>query len=767
MPKFSHSFALLDSGESYRVYCTDTHIARLDFVGVQTVRVAIYKRDEAENILPTFLINPENGLLLSGRDRLSTDGFEMAEPEVQSGEENTIILNEKYSIKIDKNNFLLSFFENGRKLFGDRTPLSYNLDGEFGKGSFHYLSREEGEKIFGLGDKTGDINKSGRSFKIEATDCMGFDASSSDPLYKHVPFFICKNSVGTYGILYDTSDSSYFDFGREINNYYGPYKYFSTEDNCLVYYVFLGSMTDILKQLNTVCGRQAFPPKWSFDYCASTMAYTDAENSAELMDGFLEKLAKLDFSCGGFYLSSGYTSIGAQRYVFNWNREKFPSPERFVKDFEDRGIHIIPNIKPAFLNTHPMYEELAKKGLFVKSEDGSPFLTQFCDGLGSYLDFTNPEAFCFWKNQVKEKLLDLGMIATWNDNNEFDIKDTSAKAMGFGNGEVNASRIRNTLTYLMAASSYTAQTEKAPSKRPFLSSRCSTLAIRRLAQTWSGDNRTEFKDLRYCSKIGLTLSLSGLGFYGHDLGGFTGDMPSRELLLRWLQLGVFQPRFTIHSWNKDGSATMPWSYEDKTDSVRALFAQRKKLLPYMYNCAYKSHKDGLPINAPLFLYYLDGETECDCFMFGRDIIVAPVFDEGETKAQLVLPKGDGWYFGGSYYDGGQVLSYELPADSQVPFAVRAGSVIPYDEAQYGFDSDTDIAFTVYPLKSGEFEAEYFDDDGEGYGYLDGECTQIKFNVSCTEGEITVSYQNLANIKTEPVLRLCEGETRKLNTIAQQ
>ena len=137
--------------------------------------------------------------------------------------------------------------------------------------------------------------------------------------------------------------------------------------------------------------------------------------------------------------------------------------------------------------------------------------------MGSYVDFTNPKGFEFWNGQVKEKLLDLGIDATWNDNNEFDIKACDSVASGFGK-EVRASEIRPILTYLMVLSSYKAQVDKYPNTRPFLSSRSGSSAIRRLAQTWSGDNFTSFHDLRFCHYVGMTLSLSGLYFYGHDFG---------------------------------------------------------------------------------------------------------------------------------------------------------------------------------------------------------------------------------------------------------
>ena len=612
--KFQHKFKKADFSATSVAYESEGLSARLDFISKSCLKVTIGKPDR---VTPTY--NTESETVFS--------------PESDGGNSFTV---GDIIITVDESNFLLSYFKNGKKLFSDRGPLAYNFENEFGNGFFHYVTREKGEKIFGLGDKGGSLNKNGRSFKIETTDPMGYDAETSDPLYKHSAFYICENSVGCYGIFYDTAAASYMDFGREHNNYYGRYKYFRCEEDSLSYYVFFGSKLEILREFSRLTGKNAFPPKWSFDYNASTMAYTDSDNAYERMLEFIEKLKEYDLSCAGFYLSSGYTSIGNDRCVFNWNYNKFPNPRAFVEIFKENGIEIIPNIKPAFLQRHPMYEKLKDKRLFIKNPDGTPFVTQFWDGLGSYLDFTNPDAFDFWKAQVREKLLDLGIVSTWNDNNEFDIKDPDAVAY---TGE-KACRLRPTLTYLMNKASFEAQTENEPSLRPFLSTRSGSIGVKRLAQTWSGDNFTSFHDLKFCHNIGLTMSLSGFYFYGHDLGGFAGEMPSRELFLRWLQLGVFEPRFTIHSWNADGSATMPWSYPDIMTSVRKIFAQRKRLIPYLYNCAYEAVKNDLPINAPVWLYYDDSNLPVDspAFMLGRKILVSCILDEGKTEQSVYLPR---------------------------------------------------------------------------------------------------------------------------------
>lgn len=312
----------------------------------------------------------------------------------------------------------------------------------------------------------------------------------------------------------------------------------------------------------------------------------------------------------------------------------------------------------------------------------------------------------------------------------------------------------------MVYSSYLAQTEKYPDLRPFLSTRSGNIGGRRFAQTWSGDNSTDWQSLRYCHFIGLTMSLSGFYFYGHDLGGFSGEMPSRELLLRWLQLGLFEPRFTIHSWNSDGSATMPWSYPDILPYVKEIFAQRKELVPYLYNCAYRAVEYDEPINSPVFLYYDGEERESDLFLAGRNILVCPVLDEGKNSVTVHLPKGDDWYFDGKVFEGGTSVEIQISAYGKMKYFVKCGSVIPCNKAT-GRESQENLVLTVYPIENGTFTDTFFYDDGETFDYLENKCIKLNMTVECKKQEVTVFYENSGDMPFLPRFELAQGDGRQL------
>lgn len=727
--KYKHSFSLVDKTDYSRLYFADGKYVQLDFYK-HILRVAIFKN--RDDLFPTFSICPGTlKMPKTGRERLSTLGLE----QIKQDKDDEFYL-DNITIKLNRENFLLHYYLKDNLLFKDRDILAYNFEEEMGKGSYHYLSREKDEHIYGLGDKTGPVNKNMCHFKLETFDALGFDANVSDPLYKQIPFYICKNKVGSYGIYYDTYSNGEIDFGHEHNNYYETYKYVHFEEDNLVYYVIFGSVEEILSRFNYLTGKSYLPPKWSFKYCGSTMAYTDSSTPLIAFDNFKKKLDEYNIDCGGFYLSSGYTQIGDKRCVFNWNKEKFPDPKGFALDFKKKGINFLPNIKPAFLTSHPLYEYIKEKGWFLHYLDGSPYVFPFWGGMGSYLDFTNVEAYDFWTKCVKENLVDLGYESIWNDNNEYDIHSDDVYANGFGK-EVKAKLIRPLFSLLMIASSNEAVDQN---KRHMAVTRSAAAGFQRICQTWTGDNNTSFKDFRGNHKMAMTSALTGFNFIGQDIGGFAGDKPNEELFLRWIQYGIFTPRFTLHSWNSDGSSTMPWLYPSLKETVMKLFALRKELLPYIYSEAMDAVESYHPLIYPVFLKYPDYDEESDNFFMGKSILSCPIFDEGKNDLNIVLPNG---YF---YYGKERISSslkvkntiYDLPT-----YLVKEGSIIP----SY---IDDEIVFKIYPLEKGKFEYKYYFDDTKN------ENTYRTIKVECKEDTIIVS-----NVLPTEKLSIIDFKNRKL------
>ena len=667
--KFDHRFSLAAAAPAYRVYTAEGVTMRLDFFE-HMLRVALLHA--GTELLPTWSVCPGGGELpLEGRGKLSTEGLSAQCPQVAEDEKELRFALDGVDFAVEKKNFRITARKDGKLLYADRSGLAYNFDGELGDGAAHYVRREEGERIFGLGDKGGAVNKSGRSFLLAAVDSMGFSAKDSDPLYKQIPFYICENSAGSYGLYYDTYSNGRMDFGAEHDNYFEPFSSARFEEENMVFYLILGTPREILRRFTALCGGAAEVPDWAFRYCGSTMEYTDAPDTDARLRAFADKCAENGVRAGGFYLSSGYTQIGEQRCVFHWNRDRIPSPEALAAYFREKGMELIPNVKPAFLTTHPLYDELAEKGYFLHYADGRAALFPFWGGMASYLDFTNAEAYAFWKSCVRARLVEKGYRHTWNDNNEYDVLDAAVLCDGFGR-ETRARLLRPLFSYLMARASREACLETmGEGFVPFNVSRCAIAATQRVATTWTGDNRTDFSDLRYNHYQAMTMALSGFSFFGADIGGFAGPQPERELFLRWLQYGVFTPRFVLHSWKPGQQSTMPWLYGDLMDSVRRLFALRERLLPYLQSEYERKRRLCEPLIWPVFLAEPGYDCESDCFFCGDRILVCPVFDRGAESVTVTLPRCEKrWQLRGEgeSIPGGETVTVPcLPTDEPVWF----------------------------------------------------------------------------------------------------
>lgn len=557
----------------------------------------------------------------------------------------------------------------------DRPTQAYNF-GWWGAGVRHYLARSTDEQYFGLGERSGPMDRAGRRLRLGNLDAKGYDARTADPLYKHIPFYITRQPESglAFGLFYDTLSDGVFDFGCEHSNYHGLYRYFAADHGDLDLYFLAGpSVPEVVRRFTWLTGRPAATPDWALGYSGSAMSYTDAADADARLRGFLDDLKYHHIPCASFHLSSGYTSIGERRYVFHWNRDKFPDPAGLIRAFAEAGVRLIANIKPALLADHPAFDEASSSGLLLVDAGGAPVLEQFWDALGAYLDFTNPATADWWKARVKASLLDLGIAATWNDNNEYEVTQPGALARGFGD-PFPAIEMKPLQTLLMLRASREAQLEHAPDQLPFLISRAGFAGMQRYAQTWSGDNYTSWRTLKWNIPMGLGLALSGVSNTGHDVGGFSGPRPDPELFARWVGLGIFLPRFSIHSWNDDGSVNAPWLHPEVLDDVRTLMDLRGRLTPYLATLLARHRDNYEPVMRPVFYDFPDdpgawGET--DDFMLGDAVLVCPVVVPGATARQLRLPVGARWRqaWTGEVFDGGARTTVPAPFD-RPPFFLR-------------------------------------------------------------------------------------------------
>jgi alpha-glucosidase len=715
---------------------------------------------------------------LEGRDRRDLSGFSLPAFALHSDAETLHVETSKIRLSVALAGGFCTWQIRGagewQTVLNDRPTQAYNF-GYWDEQVYHYVRREPGEMYFGLGERAGDMNRAHQRYEMRNIDAMGYSARTTDPLYKHIPFYVTwqpGNRTG-FGLFYDTLSDCSFDMGRELDNYHGLYRYFVAPHGDLDYYFIASPDTplDATRRFTWMTGRPAWMPKWGLGYSGSTMTYTDAPNAQEQMAEFIKGCREHDILCDSFHLSSGYTSIGPKRYVFNWNTDKFPDARGFVQSYLDAGIRLCPNIKPCLLRDHPKFEEAKEAGLLICDANGEPAWVQFWDEVGAYLDFTNPKTLDWWKANVKSTLLEYGMASTWNDNNEFEVWTPDAFAHGFGKkAPIREAKVLHTM--LMMRASREAQLEFAPQRRPFLVSRSGGVGMQRYVQTWSGDNYTSWETLRYNLKMGLGLALSGVSNIGHDIGGFAGPAPSPELLVRWVAFGVFMPRFSIHSWNDDKTVNEPWMYPQVTSQIASLIKLRYRLIPYLYELLWQSTQAYEPVLRPTFAEFphdLRCYAECDDMMIGSSLLVAPTVDEGQTERTVYLPAGARWvsYWSGEAFDGGQTITLPSPWDQPV-MLIREGGVIALNVAEQHFDQRADHrGFLVVAMHGvGEATGGCIEDDGETEAWRNGEQGRWSVRAVSDAQSITLHVSREGKMPTQAdtvEIHLPAGDARQVQT----
>jgi alpha-glucosidase len=618
------------------------------------------------------------------------------------------------------------------ELLSDNPYIAYQRQGEV---ITHTASRMSGyDHFYGFGEMSGGLDKHGRFMRLRNTDAFGYDAEHSHPLYKHVPFYITLHGDRAYGLFYDTPYACSFDMGANIDNYYGDFRQFQATGGHLDYYFLYGpSIETVMEHYTRLTGRIPLPPKWTLAYMGSAMRYTDAPNATEMLAEFVELCKKHRIPCGGFHLSSGYSMAeDGKRYVFMWNRARVPDPAAMTDTFHRAGMHVIANVKPGVLFSHPRFEEIAPLCIQAPNTQ-TPDTSLWWGGEGAHLDFTNPATFAWWQHNVTEQLLRFGVDCTWNDNNEFNISNDAARCFGFGE-EAPIAALRPVQTTLMAMSSHAAQTAFAPDRRPWLLTRAGGPGTQRYAATWTGDNRVGWKTLQYNIAMGLGLGLSGYANMGHDVGGFAGEPPDSELFLRWLENGILHPRFVIHSWRTDARENAPWMYPNHLPEVRALFRFRARLLPYLYALLHEASETGHPVLRPLVYHHAhDAKTHEQSFDFllGSDLLAANVYISGLRQRDVYLPRGSAWYdwHTGKYHPGGEVVTIPAPL-GRPPLLGRAGGMVP---VQASADQYRVYAF---PEKgNAESFSHIYEDDGLSLAYQRGDYRQIRLRMVTTRESI--------------------------------
>ncbi len=628
--------------------------------------------------------------------------------------------------------------KDGTLLHSDLAGTPYILDSN--RRVTHYSAMDEEDCFYGFGEKTGVLNKNKKFLRERATDAMGYDAEKMDTLYKHIPFYIrlSRASRKAVGVFYNNFYESVFNMGCEKSNYWPRYSYWQADGGDIdLFLIAGGTIRRVVDNYTLLTGRPALLPKRALGYQGSSMYYPELEkDSDDAVLDFIDTIKEEGFPIDGFHLSSGYASQNGKRCFFTWNHDRFKDPRAYFAAMNEKGAQNVPNVKPGILLCHPRFDEFNARNVFVKdSEQDTYAVGKWWGGDGAFWDYTSPEGRQAWKDFLTEALIDVGTDSIWDDNCEYDsLQDKDARCCFDGKGGTIA-QLKPIMSTLMCKTSAEAVVDHNPKARPYIVCRSGSAGIQKYAQTWCGDNYTSWKTLRYNIPIITGMGLSGQPNEGADIGGFYGPAPEEELFVRWVQNGIFQARFSIHSASNDNTVTEPWMYRGSAGLIRDAILLRYRFTPYLYSAEYEASRTGAPIMRPLVYEFQDDPNVYDEsfeFLFGRDILVANVLEPGARTWKVYLPAGTRWYdWNNNFacYEGGQTI--EIPVEiSTIPLFLREGAIVPMASNQLmsmANDHMTSLHLTVVPGADSSYTL--YDDDGVTNDFKAGVCRKTEITVS--------------------------------------
>lgn len=615
---------------------------------------------------------------------------------------------------ISKKDFLVSFSDTKGKVFNsDHAAMHWEENPDFG-GYYVYCTKKayEDEVFFGCGDKASNLNLRGRRITNWNSDTYSY-AFNQDPLYKTIPFYLGITGGEAYGIFFDNTFRTYFDFASE----YSDQTSFWSEGGELQYYYIHGpQLMDVTKRYHELTGTHFLPPMWAIGYHQCRWSYYPDARVREVANEF----RKREIPCDALYLDIDY--MDGYR-CFTWSKQHFPDPRKMIADLSANGFKTVVMIDPGIKvdENYWVFKEGQKNNYFCRRGDDY-FMEGFVwPGRCQFPDYTNPEVRKWWGGLYKG-LVEDGVAGFWNDMNEpatFGREFPDDVRHDYDGLRGSHRKAHNIYGMQMVRATYEGLKKIYKNKRPFTITRAAYSGTQRYSSVWTGDNIATWEHLRIGSLQLQRLSVSGLSFCGTDIGGFTGN-PDGELYTRWMQFGVFSPFMRVHSAG-DTVDREPWSFGPEWEAICKKFIElRYKLLPYIYTTFWQQHKYGIPILRPIA--FLEQESYKNLlreeeFAFGDQILISPIIAQGQTSKVVYLPKGDWYYyFNNTKFNGGQEINIATPLD-EMPIFVKAGTILPeYPVMQYTGEKKLDkLKFVLY-YGEGEHHSYGYTDHGDTFAY---------------------------------------------------
>ncbi|WP_323789729.1 glycoside hydrolase family 31 protein [Psychroserpens sp.] len=623
---------------------------------------------------------------------------------------------------------------------------SYEFGGNIVKMS---KSSNDGESYYGLGDKPNHLNLKGKRYQNWVTDSYAY-GKDTDPIYKAIPFYTGLHNKKAYGVFFDNTFRSFFDFSHERRN---VTSFWADGGEMNYYFIYGPQMQDVIESYTDLTGKpHQLPPLWALGYHQCKWSYYPESKVKEITSTF----RRLKIPCDAIYLDIDYME-GFR--CFTWNKEYFPDPKRMVKELADDGFKTVAIIDPGIKidKEYSVFKEALENDYFCKRADGPYMKGKVWPGECYFPDFTNPEVREWWSGLFKELIEDIGIKGVWNDMNEPAVMEVPNKTFpddvrhNYDGNYCSHRKAHNVYGMQMARATYQGLKKYAYPKRPFVITRSAYSGTQRYTSTWTGDNVATWEHLWIANVQAQRMAMSGFSFAGSDIGGFA-EQPQGELFTRWIQLGVFHPFCRVHSSGDHGDQE-PWAFdEDVTDIVRKFIELRYQLLPYLYTAFWHHVDQGTPILKSLVLYDQEDvhtHYRTDEFVFGESILVCPIIEQNARGRRMYIPRGMWYnYWTNEIVKGGKELWVDADIES-MPIFIKEGAIIPkYPIQQYVDELDIEeVTLEVY-FKKGKEVSTLFDDAEDGYDYTKGRYSLRTFKLRGKENELIIQQHKEGKYTTK-------------------
>ncbi|MBX6380683.1 MAG: glycoside hydrolase family 31 protein [Thermoflavifilum aggregans] len=644
-----------------------------------------------------------------------------------------ILQTDSLEVHVQKKPLRIEFYHrDGTYLDGDDPQLGITWQGSQ---VYSYRKLLDPEKFIGLGEKTGPLNRRGLSYVNWNTDA-GYQ-TYSDPLYATYPFYIGILPSHVFGLFFDNTFKSFFNFGGSTDD---RMYFFGAEGGEMNYYFFGAStVAAILQDYTALTGRMPMPPLWSLGYQQCRYSYMSQQQLLDVARRFRQDSLPCDVIYCDIDYMRGYR-------VFTWNPETYPDPKSMTDTLKKLGMHLVTIIDPGIKidsNGYEPYLSGLAHGYFARYPDGKPYTGSVWAGRSHFPDFTREDVRQWWGQQF-QVLVNSGVTGFWNDMNEpaaWGQNIPPVVEFGTGDHVATIQQVHNVYGMQMARATYEGTRKWLNGMRPFVLTRAAYSGVQRYSAEWTGDNFATDDNMIMGYRTLNSMGLSGESFVGMDIGGFNGN-PSPELYVRWMSLGIYTPLFRNHT-AKGNTSHEPWAWGEFNEAtVRRFLQTRYRLLPYLYSCFYVSHTTGMPVNRSLAIDYTYDEHIYDPrfdaqFLFGPFMLVAPVVST-QQACEVYLPHGQWYRFSTDQLYAGDT-SWWVPAPlDDLPVFVKAGAIIPMQNAVESTAEPGDGILRIhvwYGPDSTSFT--YYEDDGQTYQYEQGQylVRQLKFSPKTHRFEI--------------------------------